>query len=348
MSAVQAIGVLGGATRTSGAPTAASTGSLTAAAGTEFAAVLRGAATGIGTAPAASQSAVPGLAGRMVLDRALLGLGRPAPAGAPGAPVDGAAFVRDAFRRSGIALPDGLAEQAAMGVPVASLAEARSGDLVLLGDPPSAVGIYAGRGRILHAPADGGVVRLDDIEGPVALRRIVENPVTTTLTTASTAGALSALRPAIDAPACDCGAHGVATAPVGAPDGDLSSIPFAELFRQAATAHGLDAALLAAVARTESGFDTGAVSPAGAQGLMQFMPATAAGMGVDPWDPRSAIDGAARYLRRELDRFGRLDLALAAYNAGPGAVQRHGGIPPFPETLAYVRKVLDTREQYLR
>jgi soluble lytic murein transglycosylase-like protein len=74
---------------------------------------------------------------------------------------------------------------------------------------------------------------------------------------------------------------------------------------------------------------------------MQFMPATAASMGVDPWDPASAVDGAARYLRASLDQFGSTELAVASYNAGRGAVARHGGIPPYPETRNYVRKVLD-------
>ena len=73
---------------------------------------------------------------------------------------------------------------------------------------------------------------------------------------------------------------------------------------------------------------------------MQFMPATAAGMGIDPTDPAQAIDGAAKYLRTQLDRFGSVDLALAAYNAGPGAVQRAGGIPPYAETRNYVTKIL--------
>lgn len=124
-------------------------------------------------------------------------------------------------------------------------------------------------------------------------------------------------------------------------DGTLADdVPFADLFRAAGAAHGIQPSVLAAVARTESAFDPDAVSPAGAQGLMQFMPATAAGMGVDPFDPASAIDGAARYLTENLRRFGSLDLALAAYNAGPGAVERHGGIPPFPETQAYVPRVL--------
>jgi soluble lytic murein transglycosylase-like protein len=117
-------------------------------------------------------------------------------------------------------------------------------------------------------------------------------------------------------------------------------VPFADLFRAAGAAHGIQPSVLAAVAKTESAFDPNATSHAGAQGLMQFMPATAADMGVDPFDPASAIDGAARYLTQNLRRFGSLELALAAYNAGPGAVQTHGGIPPFAETQAYVPKVL--------
>jgi len=124
-------------------------------------------------------------------------------------------------------------------------------------------------------------------------------------------------------------------------DGTLADgVPYADLFRSAGAAHGIQPSVLAAVAKTESAFDPNAVSHAGAQGLMQFMPGTAAEMGVDPYDPASAIDGAARYLSQNLRRFGSLELALAAYNAGPGAVQQHGGIPPFAETQAYVPKVL--------
>lgn len=123
-------------------------------------------------------------------------------------------------------------------------------------------------------------------------------------------------------------------------------VPYAALFNEIGERYGVDPALLASVAQIESAFDPSAISPAGAQGLMQFMPATAGEMGVDSFDPASAVDGAARYLRRELDRFGSVELALAAYNAGPGAVQRHGGVPPFPETQRYVEKVLSAHETH--
>jgi soluble lytic murein transglycosylase len=104
---------------------------------------------------------------------------------------------------------------------------------------------------------------------------------------------------------------------------------------------GLDPYLIHSVIQAESDFDTAAVSRKGALGLMQLMPATAAGLGVsNPFDVDQNVRGGARYLRQMLDRFGRLDLALAAYNAGPGAVERHGGVPPYAETQRYVHKVL--------
>lgn len=133
-------------------------------------------------------------------------------------------------------------------------------------------------------------------------------------------------------------AGSIATTSTGG--GGVSGIPYADMFNAAARKHGISASLLAAVAKAESGFNPSARSPAGAMGLMQFMPGTAAGMGVNPWDPASAIDGAARYLRSNLDRFGSIQLALAAYNAGPGNVSKYGGIPPFTETQNYVPRVM--------
>jgi len=113
------------------------------------------------------------------------------------------------------------------------------------------------------------------------------------------------------------------------------------LMARASEATGLPIALIDAVIRTESGYRPNAVSRTGAKGLMQLMPGTARQMGVhDPFDPGQNILGGARYLRRMYDRFGSLRLAIAAYNAGPGNVKKHGGVPPFRETRRYVKAVL--------
>jgi soluble lytic murein transglycosylase-like protein len=123
----------------------------------------------------------------------------------------------------------------------------------------------------------------------------------------------------------------------------------AALFSDAAKTHGVDPRLLAAVSRRESAWRPDAVSPVGACGLMQLMPATAKYLGVNNvFDARENVFGGARYLRTLLDTFhGDLDRTLAAYNAGPGAVQRYNGVPPFPETRAYVAAVRSSYERSL-
>ncbi|MGY6499372.1 MAG: lytic transglycosylase domain-containing protein [Acidimicrobiales bacterium] len=234
----------------------------------------------------------------------------------PASGLDCSGFVQRVHRDLGIELPRVSRDQARGGQPVASLAEARPGDVLAFGSPVNHVAIYLGDGQMIHAPRRGDVVKIEPIDRPITGIRRYSAPTAT---------------PAAYAPA--------GYSPVGA-SGPVTSVPYAGMFNAAGTRHGVDPRLLAAVAQVESNFNPNAVSPAGARGLMQFMPATAAGMGIDPMDPAQAIDGAARYLRTQMDTFGSVELALAAYNAGPGAVSRHGGIPPFAETQAYVPKVL--------
>ncbi|MEX5720714.1 NlpC/P60 family protein [Geodermatophilus maliterrae] len=240
----------------------------------------------------------------------------------PSVGLDCSGLVQRVFADLGIDLPRTSSQQATAGTPVASLDEARPGDLVLFDNSSSRpgidhVGIYVGDGKMIAAPQAGEKVKIQDVGDPALIRRVLP----------PTAAAASALP-----------ATGTGAGPAG--------VPYADLFTAAGARHGVDPALLAAVAKVESGFDSSAVSSAGATGLMQFMPATARGLGVDPSDPASSIDGAARYLRQLTDRFGSTDLALAAYNAGPGAVARAGGIPPYAETQSYVRKVTSAAEAY--
>jgi soluble lytic murein transglycosylase-like protein len=121
-----------------------------------------------------------------------------------------------------------------------------------------------------------------------------------------------------------------------------SDTPFAELIRAAAQKHGVDESLISSVISTESAFNPRAVSRKRARGLMQLMPATAARLDVDDaFDPAQNVDAGTRYLKHLLEQYGQdLALALAAYNAGPDRVAQYRGVPPFPETRAYVRRVL--------
>ena len=123
-------------------------------------------------------------------------------------------------------------------------------------------------------------------------------------------------------------------------DGDFDA-----LITEASAKHGLSADLVRAVVQAESNFNPRAVSSAGAKGLMQLMDGTAKGLGVsDSFDPAQNIEGGVKFLRQMLDRYGSVSLALAAYNAGPGAVDRYGGIPPYKETQLYVKRVLSLCE----
>ncbi|MCX6520739.1 MAG: transglycosylase SLT domain-containing protein [Actinobacteria bacterium] len=133
----------------------------------------------------------------------------------------------------------------------------------------------------------------------------------------------------------------VAVGVVGIEGAVAASTPHAAVFEAAGARYGIPAKVLAAIGYVESRFRPDAVSSAGAVGMMQFLPSTAASMGVDPYDPASAIDGTARYLRSALDRFGSLDEAIASYNVGPGAIARAGGVQPGSQAERYLTKVLD-------
>lgn len=124
---------------------------------------------------------------------------------------------------------------------------------------------------------------------------------------------------------------------------------YRQVIEEASTTHGVDPRLVSAIAYRESAFDPSTVSHAGACGIMQLMPRTAEILGVkEIFDVRQNIFGGARYLRMLLDTFsGDLDLALAAYNAGPGAVERHRGVPPYQETVDYIRRVRSDYEREL-
>jgi hypothetical protein len=128
------------------------------------------------------------------------------------------------------------------------------------------------------------------------------------------------------------------------PSKGSSSVDAKQLLNAAARRYGLPAKLLHSIAQAESGYQQSAVSPAGAIGIMQLMPATARKLGADPHDPEQNVDAGARYLvdllRKYADDDHQLRKALAAYNAGPNAVDRYNGVPPYPETQKYVEKVI--------
>lgn len=119
-----------------------------------------------------------------------------------------------------------------------------------------------------------------------------------------------------------------------------------ETIKTASDRQGLDRDLVRSVIEVESGYDPGAVSEDGAKGLMQLMPDTAEELGVNPDDPKENVKGGTEYLARQIDEFGNVKEALAAYNAGPQAVKEFGGVPPFPETQNYVKQVMETFRNY--
>ena len=289
-------------------------------------AVYEASAVRAGPVPTFSTSpTAPGPTGQAVVADAQKYLGVPYVWGGTNAStgLDCSGLVQDVFADLGVKLPRTSQEQALVGTAVPSLADAQPGDLVFFpgsdgtASAPGHVGIYIGNGQMIDAPYQGADVRVDPVGSPTAIRRIVGAGETTT----GSGGSTGALAPT--------GSAGIASPAVYASD-----------FAAAASSTGVPQPLLEAVASTESSYQTGAVSNAGAEGLMQLEPSTAASLGVNPFDPVQAINGAARLLSSYYQRFGSWPLALAAYNAGPSAVQSSGGVPPIPQTEAYVQTVM--------
>ncbi len=218
---------------------------------------------------------------------------------------DCSGLVQKVYQDMGISLPRTAAEQQQVGTPVSSLSQAQPGDLVFYGSPADHVGIYLGNGLMVNAPHTGANVSIVGVGQPTDIRRIVSPASPTSPQTAS----------------------GVSLSPI---------------FNAASAYYGLPSGLLQAVSKVESNYNPNAVSPAGAVGIMQIMPQTAAGLGINPADPVQAIFGAGQLLSEKLNHFGSVPLALAAYNAGDGAVEAAGGVPPYQETQNYISKVIST------
>jgi cell wall-associated NlpC family hydrolase len=255
----------------------------------------------------------------------------------PAQGLDCSGLVQDVYASLGITLPRTSQQQATAGEAVPSLAQAQPGDLVFYpgsdgtASSPGHVGIYIGNGQMIDAPHAGTGVRIDPVGTPTAIRRVTgQAPSTGGTGGVGNAGGAATYAGLMQPPG---GTTGLA------PGGEVPS-QYQSIFQAASAISGVPGTLLSAVAGTESGFQPGAVSGAGAEGLMQLMPGTAASMGVNPFDPAQAVPAAAQLLASYHQQFGSWSLALAAYNAGPGAVQQYSGVPPYPQTQAYVQGVL--------
>ena len=314
----------------------------TADSATAFASALRaatpGSTTGTAGSTAGSGVILPGsggaasgsVSGSAVITDARQYLGTPYVWGGtdPDKGLDCSGFTQRVYRDLGIELPRVSRDQATVGARVDSLADAQPGDLLFWGSPVHHVAIYEGNGMMIEAPHTGDVVKeikvADFGEELSGIRRVLGSSLDTTARVATGAG----------------------SAAIRTDSGVSASTPYASIINAAAARTGVPAALIAAVAKQESGFNPSAVSSAGAQGIMQLMPATAKGLGVsNPLDAAQSINGGADYLASMLRKFdNNTSLALAGYNAGPGAVLKYGGIPPYAETQKYVRNVLALTE----
>lgn len=245
---------------------------------------------------------------------------------------DCSGLMQYAYSKVGVDVGGTTVTQVTKGTHVDGLKDALPGDLIFW---PGHVALYLGNGQVVHAPHTGSFVKIVPVSqahsgSPTEIRRILKP---------STGSAVGFPATTKDAKALAARLQGVGGA------------GYAELFVTAGRRHNLDPALLAAVAMKESSYRPEVVncanrSSAGALGIMQFMPGTAAGMGIDPCDPSSAIFGSGKYLRGLLNQFGSLDKALAAYNWGSGNVARKGLSGAPAETREYITKVPEYCRQF--
>jgi cell wall-associated NlpC family hydrolase len=314
-------GTIAGLTAAAGAPATSGPSGPAGTSGSAFARALSAATDPDGTSGPAPQSAPDG---DDVVADAKKYLGIPYQWGGtdPKTGLDCSGLVQRVFADLGVDLPRVVADQRDAGTAVGSMKDARPGDLLVFGTHH--IGIYVGDGKMLHAPHTGDHVRIGKVyETPTRIRRVL--PAGDGATPTAVAAAVA--RPA---------------ALRGSGSAGLGATRYDALFATATQKYDLPSGLLKAVAKAESNYNASARSGAGAIGLMQLMPGTARELGVDPTNPAQAVDGAARLLKRHLRSFGTVPLALAAYNAGPGAVRRYDGIPPYGETQTYVRRVKAT------
>jgi cell wall-associated NlpC family hydrolase len=314
--------------------------------GSDFASVMSGAVSSYGTSSGVSSfgvaatggsSSVAGgsVTGNDVVADAQKYLGIPYVWGGEDTTgMDCSGLVQRTFKDLGIDLPRTAAEQQQVGTAVPSLSQAQPGDLVFFGNPAYHVAIYLGNDQILQAPQSGENVSIAHLtETPTSIRRIA------TGTSTSTYGMSSAGLSAAGLSVAGLAGSGLSSSQITGSGLNSAVASYAVQFAAAEKKYNLPTGMLAAVAQQESGGNASAVSPAGAEGLMQLMPSTAASHGVNAFDPSQAIDAAASILSGNLKQFGSVQLALAAYNAGAGAVQQYGGIPPYTETQNYVRSI---------
>ena len=288
-----------------------------------------------GSATVASSLQTTGVSGAAIVREAEKYVGVPYVWGGetPASGFDCSGLVQYVFSRFGIELPRTTYTQVKIGTPVTSLTQASAGDLVFFagsdGTPtsPGHVGIYIGNGMMVDAPHSGTDVQVQPVSSAgqvVAIRDVLGS------------GAPSPAPPTIQ------GATRVQSTQWPTPAQLAAQVPssLAPLFVSAAGTYGVPVSLLTAIAYHESRFETNAVSTAGAEGLMQIMPTTARRLGVTPFTARQAIAGAAELLSGYLRQYGSVQPALAAYNAGPAAVARYGGVPPYAQTQTFVSAVL--------